>query len=317
MAKLGLRLRRGWRRLMFLALRSLVRVAGFAHARWLGTVLGELEFRLAWRTRRSCEGDMARVLGRAPGDPGVHAQLRQACHLSTAAVLEVLAIFHRRLDDSVLAASCELRGMDRVQAALAGGRGAILLGSHSGNGVLLALRLARLGLPVSVVYRQARMMSADLFEQGFALYGVEGILANEGLKAYGRMLGALKKNRIVFLMMDQGVKKAKDGVRMRFLGKDMPMPAGPAQLARHARAPVLPVATTAAHPVWSFEIEPPVSRVDGASLEADTEALLRITERQVLQHPELWSWHQRRWRQFALASPLDGANPPCCDRAAP
>lgn len=300
---LRLRLRRARRRLMFLALRGLMRLVGFERARVLGLLLGELQFRLAWVTRRRCEHDLALLLGREPGDAGVHAQLRQAYHLNTAAVFEVLAMFHRRLDDAVIAARCRAQGLEHLQAALAGGRGAILLGSHSGNGVLLALQLARSGIPVSVVYRQARMMSADLFEQGFALYGIEGILANEGLKAYGRMLGALKKNRVVFLMMDQGVKRAEDGVPMRFLGKDMPMPAGPAQLARHARAPVLPVATVAADPVWSFEIGEAVQRVPGAPLEADTEQLLRITEQQVLRYPHLWSWHHRRWRHFPLAAP--------------
>ena len=72
------------------------------------------------------------------------------------------------------------------------------------------------------------------------------------------MLKALKQGRIVFLMLDQGVKKAKDGIVHRFLGKDMPMSAGPAQLARAARAPVLPLATTAATPLWRFALQPPL-----------------------------------------------------------
>ncbi len=292
---------------MFLVLRALTCTVGFERARGFGTLLGELQFRLAWRERRCCERDLAQLLDRVPGDAGVHAQLRQAYHLNTAAVFEVLAMFHRRLDDATLATHVCTRGLEHLHGALAGGRGAILLGSHAGNGLLLAVQLARIGLPVSVVYRQARMMSADLFEKGFALYGIEGILANEGLKAYGRMLGALKKNRVVFLMMDQGVKRAEDGVPMHFLGKDMPMPAGPAQLARHARAPVLPVATVAADPAWAFEIGETVQRAPGSTLEADTEQLLRLTEQQVLRNPYLWSWHQRRWRHFPLASKrLDG-----------
>ena len=92
-------------------------------------------------------------------------------------------------------------------------------------------------------------MSADFFLEGLGRYGIQGIAANAGLRAYGQMLTALKQGRIVFLMLDQGVKQAKDGQLPRFLGKDMPMPAGPAQLARAARAPVLPVATLAATPL--------------------------------------------------------------------
>lgn len=290
---------------MFLAALTLARTSGFERARRVGAILGELQFHLTWRASHRYARDMAVVLGRAPGDTSVKAQLRQAYRVNTAAVLEVLAMFDQGIGRDVVEAQCEVQGLDHLHAALTEGRGAILLGAHMGNGVLLAVRLSGLGLPVSVVYRQSRMMSADLFEQGFARYGIEGISAEDGLKAYGRMLGALRRNRLVFLMIDQGVRHAKDGVILRFLGKDMPMPAGPAQLARQARTPVLPVATLAADPVWRFEIEAAVARVAGATLHADLEQLLRVTEAQVLHHPQLWSWHHRRWRHYPLAVRMD------------
>jgi lauroyl/myristoyl acyltransferase len=86
----------------------------------------------------------------------------------------------------------------------------------------------------------------------------------------------------------------------RFLGKDMPMPAGPAQLARAARAPVLPVATLAATPQWRFALQPPLT-LGQDTLEADVATLVGATERIVLDQPQLWSWQQRRWRKFPLA----------------
>jgi KDO2-lipid IV(A) lauroyltransferase len=103
-------------------------------------------------------------------------------------------------------------------------------------------------------------------------------------------------------MLDQGVKRAEDGQMQRFLGKDMAMPAGPAQLARASRAPVLPLVTTAATPKWKFSIEPPVPLGQG-SLEADVKTLVALTERQILQAPQLWSWHHRRWCKRPLAAP--------------
>jgi KDO2-lipid IV(A) lauroyltransferase len=217
---------------------------GFERARGFGEWLGELQFRVAWIARRRQTREMAAVLGRPADDPSARDMMRTAYRVNNAAVIEVLAMFEQRQDPQQLAARCEIEGIGQLQAALALGRGAILLGAHMGNGLLVPVQLASSGWPVSVVYRHARMMSSGLFEQGLALYGIEPILANEGIKAYGRMLGALRKGRVLFLMMDQGVKQAEDGVPMRFLGKDMPMTAGPAQLARHSRAPVLPVATT-------------------------------------------------------------------------
>jgi lauroyl/myristoyl acyltransferase len=74
---------------------------------------------------------------------------------------------------------------------------------------------------------------------------------------------------------------------------------------------VLPVTTVAAEPKWRFVIEPPVSLPPGESLEADVERLVRVSERQILQHPELWSWPHRRWR--SVLSPTTSARPPSRD----
>src|SRR5690606_30651149 len=208
-------------------------------------------------------------------------------HLNAQAVLEILAMLARRERDAVLATRLALEGTEHLRAALAEGRGAILLGTHAGNGVLLAVRLAAEGWPMSVVYRQARMMPPEFWEQGFARYGVEGILANEGLRAYARMRDAVRRGRIVFITLDQGVKHAHSGVPVRFLGKDMGMAAGPAQLARHTGAPLLPVFAAGYDGLWRFRIEPPLPPATGP-LAADVQRLARIAERQVRLHPELW-----------------------------
>ena len=295
-------LRRLRRRATFLATQQLMRTTGFASARRIGRLLADIQYGLSWRVRRRCARDLALLLGRPAGDPSVRGQLRQAYRVNTIAVLEVLAMFDRRLDDKVLNAASETEGLERLRAALDAGRGAILLGAHMGNGALLTARLARAGWPISVVYRQARMMSGGFFERGLSLYGIEGIPANAGLRAYVQMLDALKRGRVLFVIMDQGAKAAQDGIVLRFLGKEMPMSAGPAQLARQSGAPVLPLLTTAAEPVWKFTIGAPVARVPGASLESEVGQLARVTEQNILRYPQLWSWHHRRWRKFPMAA---------------
>lgn len=301
MANVARSIRRARRRLLFLSVQGLVRLTGFGLARRIGTFAGDLQWWLGFGARRRMVREMAYALGR-PDDAEAARLLHEAFRVNDAAVLEILAMFDRPIDTQTLLASCEIEGLEHLQAALAGGRGAILLAAHSGNAALMAMRLAHAGHPVSVVYKHARMMSAEFLERGFSLYGIQGILANEGIKAYGRMLSALKGGRIVFIMMDQGVKSAQDGIVLPFLGKRMPMTQGPAQLARHSRAPVLPATTIAAHPVWRFAIEPPLPRVAGSTLEQDTEQLVRVTESQILRFPHLWSWHQRRWRSFPVAA---------------
>jgi lauroyl/myristoyl acyltransferase len=298
---LGLRWRRARRRALFRFARALMRTFGFGSARWLGALLGALHYRLDRATRRRCLKDLAELTGRAEGDAEVVRTLRSSYRVNTAAVLEVLSMVDRKLDATSVKALCRVDGMPLLESAL-NGRGVILLATHSGNSLLLAAQLADAGWPITVVYRHARMMSAEFFAQGLPRYGIQGILANEGFKAYARMLDALRHNRILFAMMDQGVKQAETGVPIRFLGKDMPMPGGVVQLARHSRAPILPVTTLAADPVWHFAIEPRLVLQPGGTVEDDTAQVLQHVEKQILDHPGLWSWHQRRWKNFPMAA---------------
>ena len=285
---------------MFLGLRRLLRFIGFRHARTLGSWLGDLQFWFERSQSRRLQREIAQLLGRPSDDPSVRALLRQAYRVNNGALMEIMAMFDQRQDEDTLANHCQLDGLEHLRVAMSQGRGAIVLATHMGNASLAMVRVAQSGWPVSLLYRKARMMSDGFFQDGLEQYGIQAILANSGIRAYGQMLAALKQGRVLFLMMDQGLKNAGDGTMQRFLGKDVPMPAGPAQLARVSRSPVLPMVAVAARPLWRFEIQPPLTIGQG-TLEADVDFLTRLTETQVLQHPELWSWHHRRWSKFPMA----------------
>ena len=301
MGERRLRLDRLRRRGLFLFARWLVRRSGFDGLRRLGAQMARLHYAFGGRIRRACLEGIAALQGRAADDPEVERTLREAYRVNTIAVLEVLSMVDRKLDAAHLHARCRVEGLENLHAARQG-RGAILLATHSGNSLLLAAQLAESGVPVTVVYRHARMMSAQFFASGLPRYGIEGILANEGFKAYARMVDALRKDRVVFAMVDQGVRDAETGVPLRFLGKDMPMPGGVVQLARSARSPILPVVSIAADPVWQFAIEPPLTLLPGGSIAEDTAVVMRHVEAQILARPQLWSWHHRRWRKFPVAT---------------
>lgn len=288
---------RARRRWLFLLARSLMRMGGFSAARPLGTAMGALHYLFGATDRRQCLKDLAPLMGLSQGDPRVERTLRNAYRVNTIAVLEVLSMVDRQLEAGRLASNCLVDGIEHLEQARTG-RGAILLATHSGNSLLLAAQLATQGVPVTVVYRQARMMSMQFFAEGLPRYGIDGILANEGFRAYARMVDALRHNRVLFAMVDQGVKKAETGVEMTFLGKKMPMPGGVMQLARQTRAPIVPVVALESDPAWHFAIEPALRFQPGGTLEEDMAVVLAEVERQILAHPQLWSWQQRRWRDF-------------------
>jgi KDO2-lipid IV(A) lauroyltransferase len=287
------------RRALFLVMRWVLRRGGFDSARWWGAFLANVQYCCAGKTRRRCLEGVAAVLGRPRTDPQVTRTVRSGYRVNTIAVLEVLAMVDRKLDARRVRERCRVDGILNLEAARAG-RGAILLATHSGNTLLLAAQLAEQGWPMTIVYRQSRMMSLPFFVNGLAHYGFDGVASNEGFRAYAHMLDALRHDRVVFVMMDQGVLLAETGVRVRFLGKDMPMPGGVVQLARQSRAPILPIAALAADPRWHFAIEPRLVLAPGGTIAEDTATVLKHVEGQILAHPELWSWQQRRWRNFPL-----------------
>ena len=93
------------------------------------------------------------------------------------------------------------------------------------------------------------------------------------------------------------------------------MPGGVMQLARQTRAPIVPVDTLAADPVWRFADE--AGAGDSARRHAGTghgRWCCRKSERQILAHPQLWSWQQRRWRGFPLAAHAGRCMTPMHDR---
>jgi KDO2-lipid IV(A) lauroyltransferase len=289
-----------WRRTVFLCMRWLMRRCGFDGARTVGLWFGALHYRFGAGTRQRCMAGLALLLGRDKADPEVASTLREAYRVNSIAVLEVLSMLDRRLAPEMLRQRCRVEGVAFLEAARAG-RGAIMLATHSGNSLLLAAQLADAGWPVSVVYRHTRMMTQEFFQKGFPSYGIEGILANEGFRAYASMLDALRRNRILFAMVDQGVENEESGLNLRFLGKIMPMPAGVAQLARHSRSPILPIVTLAADPVWHFAIGPRLLLPAGGSLDEHAAIILQDMEREICARPQLWSWPHRRWRNFPLA----------------
>jgi KDO2-lipid IV(A) lauroyltransferase len=288
------------RRTIFLVLRWLLRCTGFGGARKLGAFFGALNYRLDGRTRRICLDGVAAVLKLGADDPRVCRTVRSAFRVNTIGVMEVLSMVDRKLDSQHLHRLCKVDGIENLHAARKGG-GAILLATHSGNSLLMAAQLAEQGMPITIVYRQSPMMSPEFIAEGLAHYGFDGIAANGGFRAYARMLDGLRHNRVLFAMMDDGVRRSdEDGLPLRFLGKDMRMPGGVVQLARQSRAPILPVSSLAADPAWHFRIEPRLTLVPGGTIEEDLATVLHYVEGQIMAHPELWSWHQRRWRKHPL-----------------
>ena len=106
----------------------------------------------------------------------------------------------------------------------------------------------------------------------------------------------LKRGRMTFIPIDQINRQG--GIPTRFLGKQVNMPPGAATLARKYDVPVFPVLLDAAEPRWTFRISEAIHLPEGDSTEQDVAKLADIVDCHIRAHPELWSWHQRRWLRY-------------------
>jgi lauroyl/myristoyl acyltransferase len=129
----------------------------------------------------------------------------------------------------------------RLRGALAGGRGAIVVGPHIVN---YLLNLARLNqeLPLTVYLRYStdrRRRAAK--ERWYQASGVgwisEAADAGGPLGRLGRMAAVLRAGRVLYITPDLPQKR-DEGTAVQFFGREIYVPAGPALLALRSGAPL-------------------------------------------------------------------------------
>ena len=293
--------KRGLRRTGFHGLRLLARLlsrSGMTGLRRHGHRIGLLHYRFNPRRRKRLAGQIMQALDTRPGPEQATRYLREAYRVNDRAILELLAMYSGAVNVDDIAQSCEIRRIEHLDSALSAGKGVVMLGMHMGNGVAMATHLARRGYPMAVIYREAGKIAPNFFRDGIGSLGLEAIPAEPASVGVRRMLKALKANRILFILMDQATKKG--GIRARFLGKDMQMPPGPAELARRTGAAVVPALLEGVEPAWCFRMGEPVWLDASRTLNDDVQFLTQIMQSHIESQPQWWTWHQRRWSRYAF-----------------
>jgi len=296
--KLKRRLRRTGFHLLRLFAQAVGR-GGMKKLRTVGQACGDWHYRLTPRTRRALKRQMDHALRDHPQIAQAGEWLREAYRINDRAVLELLAMYSHCISLDDISAACKISDADHLDQALARGRGVVMLGMHMGNGVAMAVHLARLGYPMAVIYREAGKIEPGFFRDGIESLGLEAIPAVPAAVGFRRMLKALKDNRILFILMDQAMSEG--GVTAQFLGKQMSMPPGPAELARRTGAAVVPALLEGVDPCWEFRMGQPVWLDAEGPLEADVRNLTGIMQKHIEKRPQWWTWHQRRWSRYAFS----------------
>lgn len=260
---------------------------------FIGRNLGKLAFKVVNRHRETVLAEMARCF---PGDNRDELQER-LCRVFQHMGMNYLEVFRwigGKADE--LANRIRPVGKENMEAALARGRGVLVLTAHTGNWDLMGLWAAR-NYPLTIISKTLRNPGVNRFwMEARAASGLNIVPAR---KSYRACLSVMKKNGLLGFILDQNTLR-KDGVFVDFFGKPACTTPGLAFLAAHAQSPVVPVfmfrQLDGSHRVHVLPlIEPPADRTEKAIQEA-TQRYTKVIEDVIRRHPDQWIWMHRRWR---------------------
>lgn len=287
------------------AVRARLLAALTTAARWSppGTIEGALSLcapLARWsRFERTARANLALALGDdldAAGQARIARRVRRHAARQFASWLRLAA--HDAADagwiDEHVRVDASIRHLD---AALAGGRGAIVATAHLGDWELLAARIVRLGHRGAVVgLRRPNDPSARWFEDLRARHGLRTIPQSASPR---EMLAVLARNEVLGILCDLDARRL-DAEFVPFFGMPARTLTAPAALARASGAPLVPARcvrgpdgsyTLACEEPFAFDTSLPRP----AARRAILERLNATFERWIRADPEQWAWHQVRW----------------------
>jgi lauroyl/myristoyl acyltransferase len=218
-----------------------------------------------------------------------------------------------RMDHRALAASVDANaeGTEHLDAAMAAGKGAIIVLPHMGNWDVSGLWFVERGFPFTTVAE--RLEPASLYDR-FVAYreslGMEVLALTGGRRSPLDVLtDRLRAGGAVCLVADRDL--SRNGIEVRFFGEPTRMPGGPAMLAARTGAPVLPVGLWFTEDGWGHRVNPPVTVPTSLRLRdkvaAGTQAVADVFAREIAAHPADWHMLQPLWLADLRPAPAPAA----------
>ncbi len=198
----------------------------------------------------------------------------------------------------------ELVGFEPLLAEIAAGRSAMVVTAHHCNWEWLLLRLTdALPCPVDAIYKTLQPAGVDeAFLAMRSRFGGRMVPAKEVLR---RILARRESPRVVALVADQVPLSAANKIWLRFLGQDTAFFAGPEEISRGLKVPLVFLAMerlSRGHYRVTAEWLTRPGETGLAPREATRRYAARL-EALIEAHPADWFWGHRRWK---LQKPLYG-----------
>lgn len=192
----------------------------------------------------------------------------------------------------------DISGIEHIEEALSLGKGVIGLGAHMVDFLLLTVRLSQSDLPFIVPTKTPKNeMLKRKYREWWQKIGVTYIDVEERDLARKKMIAAIEKNQIVYLISDE--RKRRNGILVPFFGKPALTAQGPAVLSLKTGAPIIPIFINHKNGLV-IDILPPLESRKTKNTESD---IYKITQEvnnaicdYIKKYPDQWFWINPRWR---------------------
>ena len=201
---------------------------------WLCSSLGLLAWIIFPFRLRVAYKNLSTVFPQLNHDEKLH--LLRRVYLQFTRCFGIVFILHRRKMVRLIA-NAEISGRDKLEAALAEGKGVVLTTIHASWFEAYFAWFNLSGLPTSLIYqKQSNPLSDNYFVKQRGRYGtsLEHVSSYDGMKAFEE---ALSRNRILIVSLDQSYTSR--GTKVDFFNRPLACAKGTAMLHLRTGAPVL------------------------------------------------------------------------------
>lgn len=283
---------------LFYAFLWLVRVT----PAWVYFPLAAAGVRLFYAFNRKAQQHAIESLGIAFGSQMDRAAQKRLARVSFLNLADGLAGFIFTIGRPELSrGKFTFEGLEKVDAALAKGKGVVIGIAHFGPFVWMLCRFIAQGYKVNVVAKPPRgEFWRKKFQDSFRhTKGLNVILSTPIRTCIVESVRAIESGQLLFMPVDQNYGAA-GRVFVPFFGRMAATAPGPAVYTAKTGVPLLMAFAVPDKDGFRIMIEGPVELVrtqdERSDLLTNTRAFTAVVERYIREYPEQWSWMHRRWK---------------------
>lgn len=285
-----------WGEAFLRLLSSVIRLMPIQMALFLGRCLGWLWNYLIPIRRNMVRMQIRRALGAEVDHSQAASITRRMFENLGMNLIEFLRIDPTRPEKTLR--YVETSHKERLDEALAEGRGVLVLTAHFGNWDLLCCSQALDKLPLDILSKEIKPAFLNRFWMNSRKACGLRILPDRGIKQ--KLLDELGQGRVIGFVFDQHDPRP-GAVVEEFFGMQAACTPGLAELALDSGAPVVPVflhrLPGGRHRMKVGRSIPLCEGVDRAeSVKLTTRSYNRVLEEEIRSRPDHWMWLHRRWK---------------------